>query len=105
MISSIRNAIHQRHTKKSNYISCLVDVEAKQQSYRKVLGVTGKESQVITKEQAVITSQNAADTAKVEYETVSERLLTEFELFKNQKSIDFKEILLNFVNLQVNIDI
>jgi sorting nexin-1/2 len=102
MLQSIKMAMQQRAAKKTAYTNCLVDVEAKTQAYRKLQGVTGKEQQAELKEQAVSAAQDAADAAKLEFEKVSERLLTEFELFKNQKAFDIKEIMTNFVNLQVS---
>ena len=102
MLASIKLAMQQRAAKKSAYLSCLVDVDAKSAAFKKLQGVPGKEAQAEVKEQAVSASQDAADAAKSEFEKVSERLLTEFELFKNQKAFDIKEIVTNFVNLQVN---
>lgn len=101
MLQSIKLAMQQRAAKKTAYINSLIDVEAKTQAFKKLQGVSGKESQAEQKEQAVSVAQDVADNAKVEFEKVSERLLTEFELFKNQKAFDIKEIMTNFVNLQV----
>eukprot|EP00428_Durinskia_dybowskii_P066394 CAMPEP_0170387430 /NCGR_PEP_ID=MMETSP0117_2-20130122/17553_1 /TAXON_ID=400756 /ORGANISM="Durinskia baltica, Strain CSIRO CS-38" /LENGTH=494 /DNA_ID=CAMNT_0010643297 /DNA_START=72 /DNA_END=1556 /DNA_ORIENTATION=+ len=101
MLQSIKTAIGQRNTKKFAYVNCLIDVEAKTQAYQKLQGVPGKEAQAEQKQQAVTTAQDGADAAKAEFEKVSERLLTEFELFKNQKAFDIKEIMTNFVNLQI----
>jgi hypothetical protein len=82
-------------------MNCMIDVEAKTAAFRKLQGVAGKEAQAEQKEQAVSAAQDGADAAKLEFEKVSERLLTEFELFKNQKAFDIKEMMTNFVNLQV----
>mmetsp|Transcript_19608 Transcript_19608/g.33300 ORF Transcript_19608/g.33300 Transcript_19608/m.33300 type:complete len:512 (+) Transcript_19608:61-1596(+) len=101
MLYSIKGAMQQRLNKKNAYLSSMIDVEAKQNAYRKVLGVPGKEALVEVKEQAVANAQKAADNAKSDFEKVSERLLTEFELFKNQKAIDIKQIISSFVDLQV----
>ena len=46
-------------------------------------------------------AREAMETAKYEYERVSERLLLEYESFKSKKVADIKEIILNFVTLQV----
>jgi uncharacterized protein (DUF342 family) len=101
VLASIKTAVGQRQDKKTAYLQALADVEVKQAAYRKVLGVPGKESQAKTKEQQVINSQEACDHAKKEFENVSDKLLAEFELFKSQRSVDLKETLLHFVNLQV----
>lgn len=103
MLQSIKLAMQQRTAKKAAYMSCLLDVETKTLAYKKLLGVPGKETQTEQKEQAVSAAQDGADAAKLEFEKVSERLLTEFELFKNQKAFDIKEIMTNFVNLQVRL--
>ncbi|KAJ1433311.1 Vps5 C terminal like-domain-containing protein [Ochromonadaceae sp. CCMP2298] len=102
MLLSIKSAMQQRQNKKNAYLNCMVDVEAKQNAYRKLLGVPGKEGQVEAKEAAVVVAQRTADAGKVEFEKVSERLLTEFEVFKNQQAIDIKQIIIDFVNLQID---
>jgi hypothetical protein len=102
MLLSVKAAMQQRQNKKNAYLNCMVDVEAKQNAYRKLLGAPGKEGQVEAKEAAVVVAQKAADAGKVEFEKVSERLLTEFEVFKNQQAIDIKQIITDFVNLQVS---
>lgn len=102
MLTSIKYAMQQRTDKKSAYVNAMGDLEAKQNAYKKLLGVPGKESQAAQKEAAVQAAQEATDAAKLEFEKVSERLLAEFETFKTQKASDMKEILLNFVTLQVN---
>jgi sorting nexin-1/2 len=101
MLQSIKHAMQQRAAKKTAYVNCMIDVEAKTVAFRKLQGVAGKEAQAEQKEQAVSAAQDGADAAKLEFEKVSERLLTEFELFKNQKAFDIKEMMTNFVNLQV----
>ncbi len=102
MLASIKIAMQQRQDKKVTYMNAMGDVEGKQNAYKKLLGVPGKEAQASAKEQAVQAAQEVTDSAKIEFERVSERLLTEFETFKNQKALDMKEIILNFVTLQVN---
>jgi len=101
MLASIKVAMQQRTDKKTAYLNAMGDLEAKQNSYKKLLGVPGKESQAAQKEQSVQAAQEVTDAAKIEFEKVSERLLAEFETFKSQKAADMKEILLNFVTLQI----
>lgn len=101
MMSSIKTAINQRQIKKQDYITCLIDLECKQNSYRKSKDIPGKEIQANNKEILVNAAQIATESSKLEFEKISEKLLNEFEIFKNQKAVDFKEIILNFVNLQV----
>lgn len=102
MLACIKAAVGQRQDRKSAYLQALVDVEAKQAAHRKVMGVPGKESQAKAKEQHVINAQDACEHARKEFEKVSERLLSEFELFKLQKGADLKETLQQLVSLQID---
>ncbi len=83
------------------YLASLADVEAKSNAHRKLIGVAGKEAQAKQKEEAVQTAQETADASKLEFEKVTERLLTEFELFKVYKANDLKQYISDFVKLQV----
>jgi predicted RNA-binding protein YlqC (UPF0109 family) len=101
LVQSVKSAIAVRNEKRGAYVTALTNLEVDQASYSKVIGQAGKESEAMKKEHAVEKSQTAADTAKVEYEDVTKRLIRDFEQFKRTKTGDIKEILLNFVNLQI----
>ena len=47
-------------------------------------------------------AQAVAKEAKIEYEVVTRRVISEFESFKGQKIVDMRDIMMSFVNLQVN---
>lgn len=102
VISSIKNAMNQRQEKKAAYLHSIADVEAKNNALRK-LQVAGKDAQAKVKEQAVQSAQEACDAAKIDFEKVTERLLTEFEVFKIHKASDIRQIIVDFVSLQVRI--
>jgi hypothetical protein len=101
MINSIKHAIHQRQIKKDIYLSSLADFESKQSAYRKLVGIPGKESQAKAKEQSMTAAKEVYEAAKVEFEKVSERLLFEFDCFKSQRAVEMREIIVDFVSLQV----
>ena len=46
-------------------------------------------------------AQAQAKEAKIEYEVVTRRVISEFESFKGQKIVDMRDIMMSFVNLQV----
>ena len=46
-------------------------------------------------------AQAAAKEAKTEYEVVTRRVVSEFEMFRSQKVVDMRDIMLAFVNIQV----
>jgi sorting nexin-1/2 len=101
LMESIKTALSQRQEVKSVYIDKVADLAAKQQAYKKLLGVPGKESQAVMKESSVSNAEEAVDKAKAEYESVSRTLLREFEVFKSHKAADIKMVITNFVNLQI----
>ncbi len=74
----------------------------KQAAYNKLLGVAGKEEQANSKQEAVLKAQASADACKVEYEAVSEKLIAEFDNFKFEKAVDIRNIILRYVEAQVN---
>lgn len=102
ILNSVKTAMRRRQEKKGAHVNAILDLEAKQTSYNKVLGVPGKEESANAKLAQVEKCQSAVDSTRVEFEEVSERLLEEFDRFKREKAEDMKQILLNYVNLQVS---
>ena len=51
----------------------------------------------------VYKAQAVAKETKLEYELVTRRVIAEFEQFKSQKVIDMRDIMLNFVRMQVSL--
>ena len=100
VINSIKHAMNQRQDKKAAYLHAIVDVESKNNALRK-LQVAGKDAQAKAKEQSVQSAQEACDAAKAEFEKVTDRLVTEFEMFKIHKAADLRQIIVDFVSLQV----
>eukprot|EP00602_Paraphysomonas_sp_CaronLab_P003556 CAMPEP_0185028212 /NCGR_PEP_ID=MMETSP1103-20130426/13844_1 /TAXON_ID=36769 /ORGANISM="Paraphysomonas bandaiensis, Strain Caron Lab Isolate" /LENGTH=449 /DNA_ID=CAMNT_0027562561 /DNA_START=1 /DNA_END=1350 /DNA_ORIENTATION=+ len=101
MLASVKMAMKRRQEKKAMYVNAILDLESKQSSFSKVRGVPGKEDVANAKLALVEKSQSNVESARVEYEEVSERLLEEFDRFKREKAEDMKLILLNYVNLQI----
>lgn len=101
LITSVKIAIQQRQEKKNLYTNATLDLEAKQAAFSKVEGVPGKEDQVIAKGALVEKAKATAEAARNELEVVSNRLLSEFEAFKQQKAIEIRSTLLSFVTLQI----
>ena len=51
---------------------------------------------------AVAASETARDTAREQYEEVSDRVVREFARFRRDKASDMKKIILDYVNIQVS---
>lgn len=102
LMDSIKMSLGHRQNAKTNYLNSLGELYTKQNAYRKLLGVPGKESQAVMKEASVSNAQDYADEMKVEFEKVSHSLLRDFELFKCQKASDMKRTIMSFIHLQVD---
>lgn len=100
-MSSVRKAMSQRNEKKNNYITSLTDLEAKKIAHIKVVDIPGKEESASKKEKEVVAAQESVEKNRAEFELVSNRLLSDFEDFKKQKAFDIRNIVLNFINLQI----
>jgi hypothetical protein len=101
LLAAVKAALKRRQEKKSHHLHAIADLDTKQSAYNKLLGVAGKEEQATGKLVQVERCREQVDKTRVEYEDVSENLLIEFERFKLEKAEDIKQILLNYVKLQV----
>jgi sorting nexin-1/2 len=101
LLAAVKAALKRRQEKKSIHLNAIADLDSKQTAYNKLLGAAGKEEQATAKLVQVERCHEHVDKTKVEYEEVSENLLIEFERFKLEKAEDIKQILLNYVKLQV----
>lgn len=104
LVQSVKNAVSLRNEKRGNYVSALTTLEVDEAAYSKLLGQAGKESAARSKEETVQKAQTAANQAKEEYEQTTKRLIRDFEQFRKTKVGDIKEILMNFVVLQLEFD-
>jgi sorting nexin-1/2 len=101
LLGSVKAALKRRQEKKSIHLNAIADLDSKQSAYNKLLGAPGKEDQATSKLVQVERCREQVEKSKAEYEDVSENLLIEFERFKLEKAEDIKQILLNYVRLQV----
>jgi hypothetical protein len=104
IIQCIRFAIQQRLQRKSIYSQALADLESKASSYRKLVAASDpkKEAQLKSKEQQMQQAEKVMEDTKSDFEKVTERLLQEFELFKESKGREIKETVIQFVTIQMD---
>ena len=98
---SVQDALKRRETKRTDYINALTDHHAKDQSYQKVLGVPGKESDAHSKQEKVVAAQATVDKTKQDLDDCSSSLIRNFENFKQTKANDFKNIFHKMVQIQL----
>lgn len=93
-IKSILKAHAIQREKRSKYLCLVSDLEAKQAAHDKEPNDA--------KFSKVVQCRNDVDAAKVDYEEVSERLVTDFDRLKRERKADMLRIVSAFVTLQVN---
>lgn len=101
LLAAVKAALKRRQEKKTIHLNAISDLDSKQNSYNKLMGTPGKEAQATAKLEQVERCREYVEKTRVEYEDVSENLLIEFERFKVEKAEDIKQILLNYVKLQI----
>ena len=101
LVQSVQNALQQRKDKKNAYVDALTDLEVKQNAYNKSSSTPGKEEIARQQQEKVAQAQSKSDQLKIDYDQCTEKLLAEFETFKYQKAVDFRSIIIKFVESQI----
>lgn len=100
LMGSVKAAIQRRADKKRAYVAALTDVDAKGAMLRKAQSAPGKDTS--SKEAALQGAEAMRDAAKADFERVTERLLQEFESFKEKKVQDMRQLMANYVDFQAS---
>lgn len=97
---SVKSALQRRVEKRNALKAANLDMELKEQSYHKVMGIAGKEKDAATKQEAFEKALAVHKALQQETELISNQLVEEFEIFKKQKAEDFRNIILKFALIQ-----
>ena len=84
------------------YQASLIDLENKTAAHAKLSAQGGKEEKTAAAAIDVQKSEMRADQAKTEFMVISARLLREIQRFQDGKRLDFKSIVCDFVQLQID---
>lgn len=98
---SVQDALKRREANRTDYINALTDHHAKDQSYQKVLGVPGKDSDAKSKQEKVVAAQAVVDKTKQDLDDCSNTLIKNFDNFKQTKAYDFKSIFGKLIQIQL----
>ncbi|CAK4410112.1 unnamed protein product [Aphanomyces euteiches] len=102
LVGAVKAALIKRNEVRQSYHATVLDLEAKKTALQKA---QSKASQAPDKVQAaeaeVSKAQHRVDDAKLEHDIVTERVLREVDRFKQDKLSDFKRIILDYIQLQI----
>jgi sorting nexin-1/2 len=101
IIGALKQAMSKRQDKKITYMTAAHEVEQRNLAHQKLQGVTGKEDKLRQAEEQLHNAKATLDAAKADFEKVTRRVLKEFERFRQEKARDLKQIMLDYVNIQV----
>jgi len=84
------------------YHNSLSRLESRQRELKNLQGVPGKEAQARDAEQAVAAAQQVVDTEQSELQNITRTTISEAERFKREKAQDIRNLIINFVKVQID---
>ncbi|OQR93272.1 sorting nexin [Thraustotheca clavata] len=103
LVQSVKAALIKRNEVRNQYHATVMDLEAKQTALQKAHSKSGavNTEKIDAAEADVTKAQLRVDEAKLEHDVVTERVLREVDRFKHEKLNDFKRIVLDYIELQI----
>ncbi|GMF41352.1 unnamed protein product [Phytophthora fragariaefolia] len=104
LVGAVKAALQKRNEVRCAYGAAVADLEAKEAALSKLLKHArggSSEEKVQLAESEVRAAQQHMEDAKLEDDIVTERVLREVERFKREKLADFKHIILDYIQMQI----
>lgn len=101
LVASVKAALGQRTETRGALRAALTELENKRLAVTRLRG-SGKDRQLIEAEAEVKKAEEEVEAAKTTHETVNDRVLTELERFKREKLADIKNVVLDYVQIQID---
>eukprot|EP00644_Phytophthora_capsici_P011304 jgi/Phyca11/506259/fgenesh2_kg.PHYCAscaffold_18_\ len=104
LVGAVKAALHKRNEVHCAYGAAAADLEVKEAALTKLLKHArggSSEEKVQVAENEVRTARQQVEDAKLEDDIVTERVLREVERFKREKLADFKHIILDYIQMQI----
>lgn len=101
LIQSAKSAITKRSNRRITYSTALANVDAKKASLHKYRITQGMENKIINAESSLSKAEAEVEIAKRNYDEVSDRVLREFDRFRNENAQGMHDIMIDFARVQV----
>jgi len=106
LVKQVKAALEVRVQKLHEYESFVAAVEAKKQSRDRLSTARGNDPQMHSvklnaAEEELTQAQKSVEKTKEEFDVITRRVFEELDRFKKEKLIDFKSIVLDYVQLQI----
>jgi sorting nexin-1/2 len=100
LVGAVKAALYKRNEVRLTYGNAVADLEAKTLIVNKMSNKEPNEKFQMA-ENDVMKAQQRVDDTKLEYDIVTERVTREVERFRREKMGDFKRIILDYIQIQV----
>ncbi|KAF1323674.1 Sorting nexin, partial [Globisporangium splendens] len=102
LVGAVKAALHKRNEVRASYSNTVADLDAKSLVLNKLLKHGSSAGEKIqAAESDVMKAQQRVEDAKLEYDIVTERVMREVERFRHEKLADFKRIILDYIQMQI----
>ncbi|OQR84880.1 sorting nexin [Achlya hypogyna] len=101
LVQAVKAALVKRNEVRGQYHGTVLDLEAKQTALQKAQAKGSPPEKVEAASNDVNEAKRRVDTAKLEHDMVTDRVLREVDRFKQEKLSDFKRIVLDYIQLQI----
>jgi len=101
MVDAVKQMMKTRSAAQATYQSALSTLETRQAKLRALQGVPGKEDRVAAVERSVAEAQGHVDRCYAELDKITKTCFSEFARFRADKQRDMKNMLVDFVKLQI----
>ncbi|KAF0684543.1 Aste57867_23461 [Aphanomyces stellatus] len=102
LVGAVKAALVKRNEVRQSYHATVLDLDAKKAALQKAQAKGSTIDKVQAAEAEVSKAQHRVDDAKLEHDIVTERVLREVDRFKQDKLADFKRIILDYIELQID---
>ncbi|RHY00046.1 hypothetical protein DYB25_008635 [Aphanomyces astaci] len=102
LVGAVKAALIKRNEVRQVYHSAVADLDTKKAALAKAIAKGSSHDKVQSAESDVSKAQHRVDDAKLEHDIVTERVVREVDRFKLDKLSDFKRIVLDYVELQID---
>jgi sorting nexin-1/2 len=104
IIHGVRLALGRRHDKRVSYTALLHEIQVREVNLHRLRMIPGSETKAYSTEMSLQRYYAAANLAREEYAECSQRVLREVDRFKREKAEEMKAIVLQFIQLEIDVN-
>lgn len=104
VVQGVKLALGRRHDRRVSYTALLHEIQTREINLNRWRMTPGAEAKAYNAEMSLQRYRAAADAAREEYAGCSQRVLREVDRFKREKAEEMKTVVLEFIELQIEVN-